>query len=585
MGASFKKPNREIFDKLFLQKYNALSSIYATYLPNNITEVFKWINFIMANIPKVQSAVDKFSSVAITSLIYSGNSKEEENTKNPDEWKEILENDLKIKTILKELAFNYILYGNLFVSVNFPIVRTLECMNCHSMITEGFVEDDTTLVPFLKKIKGKETLLLKGKCPSCHAETTFRMKDALLKNPKKIKIINWNINHIDLYEDAITGIKTFYYTPTDAESELINKGFKEKIFHTPVDIIKAVLKKGKVKFNEDKILHVRAKKFNATHTAWGIPKLTSAIPDMVSLLLLRKSNEKIYTDMIFPFRGLTPRVSGVDNNSMYAFVDGAQMKNKISQSIKAWKNDPTSIQFFPVPVEPFSLFGEGKALNLSQEIESFTNMILSSLGIPNEFISGGLAYNGSSVSLRILQNELIETVNGLEEITNFIAQKLAYFLSKSTVRIKLVPLKLIDDAQEKQLILSLLQANKVSAHTALNIFGLNHDEEREKIVEEQKQSIEDQLEVQNYQQEVSTSIEDKIKQESMMENSNVWNLNQQAILQQADTMVQQISQLPYGAKKSKLDELEKDNQVLYAVVKWRLEFLNQKQGTQAKYQQ
>ena len=585
MGASYTKPDRQLFDKLFLQKYNALSSIYASYLPNNITEVFKWINFIVANIPKVQSAVDKFSSVAITSLIYSGNEDDGENTKNPDEWKKILEEELKIKTTLKELAFNYILYANLFISVNFPIVRTLECSECHSMAAEGLFDDDATLEPMIKKVNNQEQVFVKGTCPFCKRESIFKIKDTLLKNPSKIKIINWNINSIDLYEDPITGIKTFYYTPTATDKELITKGYKEKIFHTPLDIIKAVLKKGKVKFNEDKILHVRAKKFNATHTAWGVPKLTSAIPDMVSLLLLRKSNEKIYTDMIFPFRGLTPRVNGVDNNSMYAFVDGAQMKSKIAQSIQAWKKDPTSIQFFPIPVEPFSLFGEGKALNLSQEIESFTNMILSSLGIPNEFISGGIAYNGSSVSLRILQNELIETVNGLEEITNFIAKKIAYFLSKSPVRIKLVPLKLIDDAQEKQLILSLLQANKVSAHTALNIFGLNHDEEREKIIEEQKQSIEDQLEIQNYQQEISTSIEDKIKQESMMENSNVWNLNQQAILQQADAMVQEIAPLPYGAKKSKLDQIEKDNPVLYAVVKWRLEFLTQKQNTEAKYQQ
>ena len=83
---------------------------------------------------------------------------------------------------------------------------------------------------------------------------------------------------------------------------------------------------------------------------------------------------------------------------------------------------------------------------------------------------------------------------------------------------------------------------------------------------------------------MSTSLEDKIKQESMMENSNVWNMNQQAILQQADAMVQQLSQLPYGMKKSKLDSLEKENQVLYAVVKWRMDFQEQKNNTAAKYQ-
>lgn len=581
MASSFTKPNRELYDKTFLTRNNALSSIYASYLPNDIKEVFKWINFIAANVTKVQSALDKLSSVAITSFVYSNKNEQEITAEDTGDWPEILENTLKIKTFLKEVAFNYELYGNVFVSINFPISRTIKCNVCKKEYTETTFPENIDLVPELSE---KDRIIYKGTCPNCGMTSNFTIHDLIIRDVTKLKIITWNINNIDLYEDEITGIKTFYYTPPSHVVTLIKRGNKNKLFHLPLDIIKAALKNGKVKFNEDKILHVRTKKFNATHTAWGIPKLTSAIADMMSLLLLRKSNERIYTDMIFPLRALSPRVNGVDDNSLYAFVDGSQMKTKIAQSIAAWKKDPASIQFFPLPVEPISMFGEGKALNLSNEIETYTSFILSAMGIPEEFISGGLAYNGSAVSLRILQNQLTENVNALQEILDFIVDKISGFLNKTPIKIKLVPIKMVDDAQEKQLVLSLLQANKVSQHTALNLFGLDYKEEMSRIQEEQKESIKQQLEIQNYQQEQATSLEDKIRQESMMENSNVWNLNQQAILQQADTMVQQISQLPYGMRKSKLDEIEKDNPVLYAVVKWRLEFQAQKANTDAKYQ-
>lgn len=583
MTPSFTKPNRALYDTTFLKRYNALSSIYANYLPNDIKEVFKWINFITANVPKVQSAVDKLSSVAITSLVYLSPDLEELDVDDANSWKNILEVKLKIKSLLKELAFNFVLYGNVFISLNFPILRTIKCPHCSMEYNEQTFPDEAKLTP--KVLEENDKLTYEGVCPKCGANVNFEIYDRILKDISKLKIINWNLNYIDLYEDEVTGVKTFYYTPSPAEKELIKKGSKIKLFHTPLNIIKAVVKDGKVKFNEDKILHLRTKKFNATHTGWGIPKLTSAIADMISLLLLRKSNERIYTDMIFPLRALVPRVNGVDQGSVYGFVDGSKLKQNIAQAIAQWKKDPTSIQFFPIPVEPMNLFGEGKALNLSQEIEVYTNMILSALGIPNEFISGGLSYSGSAVSLRILQNEIIDLVTALEEAANFIVEKLASFLNKRKIMVKLVPVKLIDDTQEKQLTLSLLQMGKVSNHTALNLFGLDYRQEMNRIKEEQKEQIRMQLEIQHYQQEISTSLEDKIRQESMIENSNIWNINQQAILQQADAIVQQLMNLPYGAKKSKLDELEKENPVLYAVVKWRMEFLEQKQTTQAKYQQ
>jgi len=577
MTPSFTKINTEFYDTTFLKKYNYLSSIYQYVLPNDIKEVFKWVNFITANVPMVQSALDKMASISITSLSYLSNDLTELTQDDALSWKSILEDEVGIIERLKEIGFNFLLYANQFISVNFPIDRTITCSSCETKFKRKNVED----VKLKPKVNNKE-LVFTGICPSCGKETAFTISDRPIEDLSRMKIISWPVNSIDLYEDEITGVKTIYYNPSEADKELIKNGNKDKLFNLPKDIIIASLTDGKIKFNETSVLHVRNRKFNSTNTSWGIPMLTSAIPDMISLLLLRKMNEKIYSDMILPLRGLVPRVQGVDQQPIYNYMGGSDLKNKVEGLIKSWKKDPTAIKFFPIPLEPINLFGEGKNLELSQEIDAYSTMIMTSIGVPPEFVKGGLSYSGAGASLRVLQNQLIELTKSLEQVANFIIRQIANRINKEQIKVKLVPIKLIDDIADKQNMLNLLQAGKVSGHTALDFFDLDYHKEQERMMEEQKEDIRRQLELQRYQQDVATSLEDKIKQESMMENSSAWNINQTAIIQEADTYVQQLQSMDYGVRKSKLDELAKENPVLYAVVRWRMEFLDQKQKTQSQ---
>jgi len=585
MASSLRKINRTFYDTNFLQKYNQLSSIYSNYLPNDIREVFKWVNFIAANVPAVQSALSKMSCVAITSFNYTSQDLTELDEDDETSWKSVLENDLKIMEELKEIAYNFLLYANQFISVNFPIDRTFICTECSSHYRKNQLEN-REIIPIAKKNKNnQDELFFKCHCDKCKTKTLMTVKDRTVIDYTKVKIIKWPVNSIDLYEDDITGVKTFYYTPDTANKELIKKGNKDKIFYLPINIILAAITDGKVKFNEESIIHIRAKKFNGVNTAWGMPTLTSAIPDMISLMLLRKVNEKIYSDMMLPLRGLVPRMNNVDGNPIYNYISAPDLEGKVNKIINSWKKDPTGIKFFPIPLEPMNLFGEGKSLNLSGEIDAFTTMIIQSLGIPPEFIKGGLSWGGSGPSLRMLQNQLLELSTSLETVAEFVVKKIRAYSNKKAIRVKLIPLKLIDDSNDKANMLNLFQSGKVSSHTALDFFNISYRDEQKRLLEEQKDEFRRNQEMQQWQQEIATSLADKIRQESMMENSSTNNLNQTAILQEADSYAEQMASLDYGTKKSKLDELSKSNPVLYAVVKWRLEFMDQKRTTEAKHQQ
>jgi len=585
MTSAFNKINRTIYDTGFMQKYNQLSSIYNNYLPNDIKEVFKWVNFITANVPAVQSALSKMSAIVLTNFNYISENLSELNQDDETSWRVILEEKLRLKEELKEISYNFMLYGNQFISVNFPIDRTIICLKCGTHYRRKQLEN-VEVIPVVKKNKhNKDVLFFNSYCEKCNANMLMEIRDTRVINYSKTKIIKWPVNNIELYEDEITGIKTFYYTPNESDKELIKKGNKDKIFHLPTDIIIAALKGGKVKFNDDSIIHIRSKKFNGVNSSWGVPRLVSAIPDMISLMLLRKANEKIYSDMMLPLRGLVPRVNNVDSNPVYNYISAPDLESKIKKVIQSWKKDPTGIKFFPIPLEPMTLFGEGKSLNLSGEIDAYTTMIIQALGIPPEFVKGGLSWGGSGPSIRMLQNQLLELTAALESVANFIVAKVSAYSNKTPVKLKLIPLKLIDDTADKQNMLSLFQTGKVSTHTALDFFNVSYKEEQKRILEERKDEFRMEQEFNQWQQEISTSLADKIRQESMMENSSVNNLNQSAIIQEADSYAQQLINLDYGTKKSKLDELSKTNPVLYAVVKWRLEFMEQKQTTEIKNQQ
>jgi len=595
--------NGRLYDRRFITRYNNLSSVYADILPNDIKEAVLWSEFIVANVPVVASALEKMSSVSITNFQYMTSDLSEMGESDSRSWKTIIEEDIDMEVKLQEIGFNYMTSGNVFISVFFPIVRTMHCTTCGEANTKVNFDRSQKLKPILetiyyekdtnkrtmkgktnpkKKYYTKKELCFKGTCPSCRKETLFYPEDIETKNTKKVNIISWPINNINLVSDHITGITTYHYKLPGAERKMIMSGYIDMAFNQPKDIIISAIENTGVIFDEDKIIHVRRKKMNGTSSGWGMPILTPAIPEMISLLLLRRSQERILTDMIFPLRGLTPKTSTQEGQPMYNFMSGSDLGTKIENVLKRHKVNPTDPQYFPIPLEGMTLFGEGKALNLSQEIDAISTMIMNSIGVPVEFVKGGLGYNSSGASIRVLENQLMRLTSSMEKVVNFVAEKIAHQINKKPVRIKITPFRIMDDLQEKQTILSLYQNGKISDHTVSALFNYEADVEARKLTEEQKKAIKTQKELEEYQQQLSQNLEEKAKTEAMLNNSSTEQVNQQAIMQEADSVAQQLAQLDQTRKRSELDRLQKENWLLYVAVKDRMEFNERKDITALK---
>jgi len=589
-------------------KKHPLLSQFSSSLPGDIKEMFKWMEFIVFNSPVAAAGVKKLSESPITSFKYitSGDVKEGSFSE-AGSWKDIIENKLKLKPELLSVAYNTLVYGNQFISVYTPYIRMTVCESCQHMepiensiklkvklrkqVSDNYVENEKNTTEtqdlsemYKDKKKHNSNLIFTKYCKKEHKVTSHTIVDIPTKSVNGINIIQWNPYNIDIFKNKISGKSTYYYR---AESSIVS-GVEHSdpmiLNAIPLSMIEAVLAKKVFKFSEGHIYHMRRDTLSGVSNAWGLPILASAIPSFLNAMVLRKANEKIASDYMVPLRVAYPSQTQ-SPDSIYNYISGSDFVGKLNKIIASWKLDPSGVQTAPFPIEVQSILGDGKMLTVYQELEASEVSIASSLGIPIEFIKGGLSYNAQGASLRLLENQMAKLTSSLNGFIEFVVGKIAKHLDKVPITIELLPFKIIDDLQEKATIVQLAAQNSgISRETLMEIFNMDAEVERNQLIREQKDDIKTNLEIQKYQQDVQQSIEEKARAEEAQNNSSFQNLDQQMLLQEADTQVQQLMQMQDGQRRSALDEMAKTNYILYATVKARIDMAQQKQGYQAKQQ-
>jgi hypothetical protein len=200
---------------------------------------------------------------------------------------------------------------------------------------------------------------------------------------------------------------------------------------------------------------------------------------------LRKAQESIAQEHIVPFDFMYPTPSA----QMDPFVhsDLGNWKNRVEEAIQKHRRDQNYKAVLPVPVGFGRLGGDGKMLLLTPEINTLTQQIVGGMGIPQEFIFGGLNWTGSSVTLRALQNDFLHNQTQLLDLVKWTKNRIKTFLRIPDVQnLRFLDFKMADDIQRRQQILSLNAQRKISDETLLTEFGLDYKKEQQKILQEIK---------------------------------------------------------------------------------------------------
>jgi len=538
------------------------------FSPKNIKQLFKWTEYLYFNSAHIFSGIRKYAEYPITEINY--HSKGEETTQ---KYRAVLEEKMGIKSLLIKCSIDLQVYGNSFVSLHMPFSRHLACPSCASI-------SEISTVDFKYKHK---TASFHMECPACGKKGDANIKDRLLKTPTGVHLIRWDPKLINIQHNEITNQSEYYLEISPNIKGKVLKGDAHTVSTMPLSILKAIGEGADFKFNKDQLFHSKIDTPAGVMAGWGLPPLTAAIPLFHHAAVLRKANESIALERIIPMRVMHPQATSgaadpIQTMSIASFMDD------LESNLKSWRKDPNHIMMSPVAVGVSQVGGEGRALMVDSEVSRVEDNIIASMGFPKEFIYGGLSFTGSSITLRMLENQLESSVFQINNLLQWVASRVGNFLNLPDIKVQLGDFKMVDDVQQKQLVMNLWQSQIVSKTTLAEAHGIDLKEEQERIKQEAISDMRLQNDINTEVEKLQSSLAEQAKQMAAQDEPPGLNYDQQAVIAQAEEIAMQMLQSDEGTRRSQLSSLQSEDYVMYSVVIQRMEQLRLDQQNQAQSQ-
>lgn len=464
-------------------------------IPRTMPEVFNFCRYFYKFDSLIGGAINALSRFPVTDVIFDDiknlpeNWDEKQDTPILSLYKEVFE-DLKIDDELIRIGIDYFLYGNCIIF--------------------GELEDKSP----------------DPSVPDIRWSKMFRL------DPSRVVI--------DL--DPLTQEKTYkWIVPPKVAKIIRTKKPKDKYDAIP-DIIKQAVKENKtVILNKENIYHFSREGESGDGSVWGTPLILNVIKQIAYRNILRQAQEAIAREHLVPFRVyyLNPseRFDPAANfsNVASAFADQLQQAAK----------DPNYKVVSPIPVDVLNLGGQGRALMLTAEIDQLQAEILAGMGVPREFIFGGVSYSAASISLRILENQFLTYRSILLDfLNNFVIKRMAEarqeWVSKEDdgflPTVKLSDLKMQDDVQQKQLVINLNASNKVSDEYMYNMLGIDPDKMKKQLEAELEDRLMTERKIAMFQADTNLAIRQKEMQLQLQVQNAQMQMQMQAQAAQAQAM-------------------------------------------------
>ena len=417
-----------------------------TYLPDTVKQMFQWCRYYTLTNPLIAAVVNKMAEYPITDIII-----DTDNDGTKKLWTDFFEDTLQLRAFLVDIGLFYMCYGNALVSVNYPFRKFLVCRQCKKMTLAHKAQFRFRNFKFFLEC-------------SCGHHGESDVKDIPIRSPGEIRLILWSPEDITIRYNDLTGRSTYFYTiPRNVKNDIV-MGKKSAITQTPQIFIDAVRRQKSIILNPDNIFHFRRPSIltGSKDKAWGVPLVLPVLKDVFYLQVLKKAQEAIALERIVPLTVLFPQ-PGSGSSDPYATISLSKWREQVGMEVQRWRFDRNYLPIMPLPIGSQNIGGDGRALLLGQEIRIWSEHIIAGMGVPQEFVFGGLQYSGSNVSLRMLENQLLRYVSDqLRMIKNFVVKNVAAWMDWPMVNVRFKPFKMADDLQRRAFDFQLNQAGKLS---------------------------------------------------------------------------------------------------------------------------
>ena len=445
---------------------NPYFTVGQTYEPISVKHAFRICAELYNKNELVRPAVNKMARYPVTTLSFSAPDKKTE-----EQYEKIYKEDLDIESFLIDCNINYYGYGNAYVSVHFPISKILTCKGCGKGVSADQANYDWRNFDFVLH------------CANCRFVGVASVKDFHIRSYKGIRLINWDPQSIEIYYNDLTGAAVYSLTVPGTTASHIRSGNPIYLNSTPQMYIDAVRKGLKIVLNHSNFFHLRAPNIAGKDIGYGSPLAMPVLQSLYLLQVLRRGQETIAHELMVPLRAIYPESTqgGVD---ILKTIDVTSWQTAVRSEFARHRQDPAYIPILPVPIGVQTIGGQGKSLLLVQEIRQLSEQIIAGMEVPMELVFGGSSYSASSVSLRMLENQVLGNQNRLRKLVNFITGVISSYLGLQKVTASFASIRGADDIQLKNLMLQLQSANQISRRTLLGKIGIDPDEETRQIEKE-----------------------------------------------------------------------------------------------------
>ena len=518
-------------------------------MPRNIKDMFTWLEYLFANSGQVYPVIKKFAEYAITDISYSSPSPKIEANAT-----KVFEDIMQLKATLINISNDFHLYGNSFLSIYRPFIRNLVCTKCNKTHNVEKTPYKWNTSKFAYEIK----------CMKCGYKGIAKVKNTKLRNINRLRVIRWDPKHIDIEFNPVTGESQYYYNFPDHIKREVKKAKPSPFIldRMPWEYIQAMKAKKLFKFNTNKIFHLKNPSPAGVSQEWGFPGLLCALKPYFYTAVLKKANEATAFERLKPWRILYPEGNNQLANPA-TMINLGKWKSELQTAIKTWRRDPDTVKISPVPVGMQQIGGDGRALLLNNEIKMEEENTITSMGVPLEFVRGGLGQSNGTVTLRMLENTLLTYTSQLKTALQWITDEVNGYMNYEKITATMVPFKVIDDVQQKQLLLQLWEAQKVSDTTATKFFDIDFAKEREIIESDTAQNAKSEERMNRIYEDIQNSIATQIRQQAM---GDPLSYDPMAVYQVAEEQAMSLTQMPADQRKQELQAMEQTDPVLHALV-------------------
>jgi hypothetical protein len=447
-----------------------------TYLPTTVKQMFRFCRYYFLTNPLINATVFKLSEYPVTDIIVDHEDKQVKKR-----WTEYFHDHLHYRAFQVESGLDYHAFGNCAVSLSFPFHKYISCRVCQWTERADKTRNYWTFTNFDFRLT----------CPRCGHTADAIAQDHYYPNASGIRIVRWNVEDIEINYNDLTGQSTYFYTiPGPLQSDIVI-GKKDVVESVPQIFLQALRQRKGIVFSKENFFHLKRPTLAWQDRGWGIPLLLPVLKDTFYLQMMKKAQEAVLLEHIVPLRVIFPQAAS-GTSDPFTTLNLTDWRDQVAAEIARWRFDQNYIPIMPIPLGQQSIGGDGKALLLFQELQALSEHIIMGMGVPREFLMGGLSYAGTNVSMRMLENAFLTYISRGRIMARWVMKMVANYMGWPEANIRFKPFKMADDLQRKAYLFQLNQAGKISDTTLLTDADLDQSEENEIMASEADKRVEGQ---------------------------------------------------------------------------------------------